>query len=54
LQHEPRTYLWDARRAGNAVLRYARGKPVDFTAAEAEVTALREQLKAIPTLALLR
>jgi uncharacterized protein with HEPN domain len=29
LRHEPRTYLWDARRAGEAVLRYVRGRTFD-------------------------
>jgi uncharacterized protein with HEPN domain len=29
LHHEPRTYLWDARRAGDAVLRYVRGRTLD-------------------------
>ena len=29
MRHEPRTYLWDARRAGEAVLRYVRGRTFD-------------------------
>jgi uncharacterized protein with HEPN domain len=29
LQHERRTYLWDAHRAGEAVLRYVRGRTLD-------------------------
>jgi uncharacterized protein with HEPN domain len=29
LRHEPRKYLWDARRAGDAVLRYVHGRTLD-------------------------
>lgn len=29
MQHEPRSYLWDARRAGEAALRYVQGRTLD-------------------------
>lgn len=46
MQHEPRTHLWDARRAGDAVLRYVRGRTLaDYRADDYFRSAVERQLQ---------
>lgn len=48
MQHDPRTFLWDARRAGDAVLRYVNGRTLaDYRADDFFRSAVERQLQIV-------
>lgn len=48
MQHDPRTFLWDARRAGDAVLRYVHGRTLaDYRGDDYFRSAVERQLQIV-------